>query len=139
MSCLIDTNVPSEVRKGNRCDPNVAQWWQSLEDEDLYLSVLVLGEIRKGIELVRPKDPAQAEAIERWLDAVSNAFEGRILPVDQAIADEWGRINAPNPVAILDGLLAATAKVYGLTLATRNVADIHSTGVSFINPFQSQG
>ncbi len=138
MSCLIDTNVLSEVRKGNRCDPNVARWWQSLDDEDLYLSVLVLGEIRKGIELVRPKDPAQAEAIEHWLDAVSVAFEGRILPIDQAIADEWGRINAPNPVAILDGLLAATAKVNGLTLATRNISDVESTGVSFINPFQPQ-
>ena len=136
MSCLIDTNVLSEVRKGSRCDPNVAQWWQSLEDKDLYLSVLVLGEIRKGIELVRPKDPTQAEAIERWLVAVTTAFEGRILPVDQAIADEWGRINAPNPVAILDGLLAATAKVKGLTLATRNVSDVESTGVSFVNPFQ---
>ncbi len=85
---------------------------------------------------MRPKDPAQAEAIERWLVSVNTAFEGRILPVDQAIADEWGRINAPKPVAILDGLLAATAKVKGLTLATRNVSDIESTGVSFINPFE---
>ncbi len=138
MSCLVDTNIISEVRKGERCDPNVAGWWQSIDDEDLYLSVLVLGEIRKGIELVQPRDPAQAEAIERWLDTVRFEFEGRILPVDQAIADEWGRINAPKPVAILDGLLAATAKVNGLTLATRNVSDIESTGVSFINPFEPQ-
>lgn len=136
MSCLVDTNIISEVRKGDRCDPNVARWWESLNDEDLYLSVLVLGEIRKGIELVRPKDPRQAAAIERWLDAVTTAFEGRILPVDQAVADEWGHINAPSPIAILDGLIAATAKVNGLTLATRNVSDVERTGVSFVNPFE---
>ena len=135
MSFLIDTNIISEVRKDDRCDHNVARWWETLDDEDLYLSVLVLGEIRKGIELVRPKDPRQATAIERWLDAVGAAFEGRILPVDQAVADEWGRMNAANPVAILDGLLAATAKVNGLTMATRNVADVERTGVKFVNPF----
>ncbi len=136
MSYLVDTNIISEVRKGDRCDRNVAGWWATLEDEDLYLSVLVLGEVRKGIERVRPRDPAQAEAIDRWLAAVRSEFEGRILPVDQAVADEWGRINAPRPVAILDGLLAATAKVNGLTLATRNVVDIEGTGVSFVKPFE---
>ncbi len=136
MRCLIDTNIISEVRKGDRCDPNVARWWQTLNDEDLYLSVLVLGEIRKGIELVRPRDPSQAEAIERWLDVVRAEFAGRILPVDQAVADEWGRMNAPTPVAVLDGLLAASAKVSGLTLATRIVSDVERTGVRLVNPFE---
>ncbi len=136
MSCLVDTNIISEVRKGDRCDPNVARWWATLNEEDLHLSVLVLGEIRKGIERVRPKDSTQAEAIERWLDTVRTEFEGRILPVDEAVADEWGRMNAPNAVATLDGLLAATAKVNGLTLATRNVSDVERTGVSFVNPFE---
>ncbi len=138
MNCLIDTNIISEVRKGDRCDPNVARWWATLDDEKLYLSVLVLGEIRKGIERVRPRDPRQAEAIGRWLEAVRTEFKGRILPVDQAIADEWGRMNAPNAVAILDGLLAATAKVNGLILATRNVSDVERTGVSLINPFEPE-
>ena len=84
MSCLIDTNIISEVRKGDRCDANVARWWATLEDKDLYLSVLVLGEIRKGIERVRPKDPRQAVAIERWLDAVRTEFEDA-----WARADHW--------------------------------------------------
>jgi toxin FitB len=137
MSYLVDTNILSEVRKGERCDQNVAEWWATLADEDLYLSVIVLGEVRKGIERVRPRDPAQAEAIDRWLTVVRSEFEGRILPVDQAVADEWGRMNAPRPLPILDGLLAATAKVNGLTLATRNVSDVGGTGVRFVNPFES--
>lgn len=99
MNVLIDTNIISEIRKGERCHPNVARWFDTLEDEDLYLSVLVLGEIRKGIELARPKDPDKASALERWLEAVMTAFEGRIFPVDQAVADVWGRMNAPDPVA----------------------------------------
>ena len=136
MNYLVDTNIISEVHKGSRCNPNVAHWWAALNDEDLYLSVLTLGEIRKGIELVRSRDPAQAEAIDRWLASIRSEFEGRILPVDQVVADEWGRINAPRPVAILDGLLAATAKVNSLTLATRNVSDIQETGVAFVNPFE---
>ncbi len=139
MSYLIDTNVISEVRKGRRCDPNVARWYDALEDEDLYLSVLSLGEIRKGIELARPHDPDQAAALDRWLEAVQDAFGGRLLPVDRAVADEWGRMNAPHPVAAIDGLLAATARVHGLTLATRNVPDVEKTGASLINPFEPQG
>ena len=136
MRCLIDTNIISEVRKGDRCDPNVARWYESLEDDSLYLSVLVLGEIRKGIELVRPRDPSQAAALERWLEAVETAFAGRIFPVDQVVADTWGRMSAPSPVSVVDGLLAATAEVHHLTFATRNVADVEKTGVSFVDPFE---
>ncbi len=136
MRCLIDTNIISEVRKGERCDPNVARWYESLEDDDLYLSVLVLGEIRKGIERLRPKDPDQAAALERWLGAVGAAFDGRIFPVDQAVADTWGRMNARRTVPAIDGLLAATAEVHGLTLATRNTADVEKTGVGLVNPFE---
>ena len=136
MSYLVDTNVISEVRKGRRCDPNVARWYDALTDADLYLSVLTLGEIRKGIELARPHDPSQAAALDRWLETVQDAFGPRLLPVDRAVADEWGRMNAPYPVAVVDGLLAATARVHGLTLATRNVAHVETTGASFVNPFE---
>ena len=85
MNYLIDTNIISEVRKGRRCDPNVASWYEKIEDASLYLSVLVIGEIRKGIERIRPKDTIQANAIENWLIAVDKAFGERILPIDRAV------------------------------------------------------
>jgi toxin FitB len=83
---VIDTNVIFEVRKGRRCDPNVARWYEKIKDASLYLSVLVIGEIRSGIEKVRPKDTAKANALEQWLIAVDQAFGERILPVDRAVA-----------------------------------------------------
>jgi predicted nucleic acid-binding protein len=133
---LIDTNVISEVRKGAKCDPNVAAWWQSVDDADIYLSVLVLGEIRKGVERARPNDPAQAQALEKWLTTVVESFAERILPVDQAVAEEWGRVSAKRPVSTVDALLAASAKAHGMTLATRNVSDVVDLGADFINPFE---
>ena len=136
MNFLIDTNIISEVRKGNRCDPNVASWYETIEDASLFLSVLVIGEIRKGIERVRPKDNAQARAIENWLKAVDKAFGERILPVDRAVADEWGRLNATRPLPVIDGLLAATAKVHRMTLVTRNTADMADFDVHILNPFE---
>lgn len=137
MSYLIDTNIISEVRKGERCDPNVAAWYDTIDDADLYLSVLILGEVRNGIERVRPRDPVQAQALEGWLGAVRQAFAGRILPVDDVVAEEWGRMGARRPVSTIDALLAATAKVHGLTLATRNTADVGDLGASIVNPFDN--
>lgn len=139
MRYLVDTNVISEVRKGARCDRHVAAWWAALDDSEIHLSVLVLGEIRRGIERVRPRDPEQARALEQWLGTVAGAFAERILPVDQAVADEWGRMNARRPVSTIDGLLAATAKVHRMTLATRNVADIADLDASIVNPFEPRG
>ena len=136
MNYLIDTNIISEVRKGRRCDPNVASWYERIEDASLYLSVLVIGEIRKGIERIRPKDKTQANAIEDWLLAVDKAFGERILPVDRAVANEWGRLNASRPLPVIDGLLAATAKIHRMTLVTRNTADIADLGVHVLNPFE---
>lgn len=135
MSYLIDTNIIAEVRKGTRCDPRVARWWAGIADADLFVSVLVLGEIRKGIELARPRDPAKAAVLERWLTTVRHAFGQRILPIDQAVADAWGRLNASQPRPTVDSLLAATAQVYDLTLVTRNLTDMPKTGISMLNPF----
>jgi predicted nucleic acid-binding protein len=132
---LIDTNVISEVRKGDRCDAKVAHWYEGVQDHQLYLSVLVLAEIRKGVERMRPRDPAQARVLEKWLTAVNKRFGERILSVDDAVAEEWGRMNAPRPLPIIDCLLAATAKVHGLTLVTRNVGDIGGVGIQLLNPF----
>ncbi len=136
MSFLIDTNVISEIRKGARCDRNVAAWYASIDDADLYLSVLVLGEIRKGIEQVRGRDRPRALALEAWLDKVDAAFGERILPIDRAVADAWGRMGASRPLSVIDGLLAATAKAHRLTLATRNEADVAGLGAKVLNPFK---
>ena len=135
MSFLIDTNIISEVRKGSRCDANVASWYAKIEDDDLYLSTLVLGEIRKGIELARSRDKAKAEALERWLIEVTSAFDGRVIGIDNAIADAWGWMSWIRPIAVIDGLMAATAKVHDLTLVTRNEADVANLGAWILNPF----
>jgi predicted nucleic acid-binding protein len=135
VSFLIDTNVISEIRKGGRCDPGVAAWWADVAEDDLWLSALVLGEIRKGVELARRRDPQKAEALEAWLGEVVAGFADRVLPVDAAVAEEWGRMNAIRPVPVIDALLAATAKANGLTLVTRNEADVAGIGVEVLNPF----
>jgi hypothetical protein len=137
VSYLLDTNVISELRKGDRADANVLAWFSGLADEEVLLSVLTIGEIRRGIENVRHRDRDGAAALDGWLHQMVGQHRDRILPIDEAIADEWGRLNVPDPLPVVDGLLAATAKIHGLTLATRNVKDIERTGTRFINPFDS--
>lgn len=136
MSYLIDTNIISEVRKGERCDTHVSAWYASIADEELFLSTLVLGEIRKGIELARPRDASKATALERWLREVETAFDGRVLGIENAVSDQWGRMSAIRPVPVIDGLLAATAFVNGLTLVTRNDRDVAGLGATVLNPFR---
>jgi predicted nucleic acid-binding protein len=135
LNYLIDTNVISEIRKGTRCDPTVAAWYSAVRPETLYTSVLVLGEIRKGIERAKPRNPEYAESLELWLSRLASAFSERVKIVDAAVADEWGRMSAGRTLAVTDGLLAATAKVHGMTLVTRNTADVADLGVATINPF----
>jgi predicted nucleic acid-binding protein len=97
----------------------------------------VLGEIRQGIERIRRRDPAQAEALERWLEGLVAGYRDRILPVTADVAQEWGRLAAsPQPPPAVDGLLAATARVHRLVLVTRNVGDVAGTGVPVVNPFE---
>ena len=136
MTYLVDTNVFSELRKGDRCDPHVAGWFAGVDEEDLNLSVLVIGEIRRGIETVRRRDVAGAAALERWLARLVRDHGDRLLPVDRAVAEEWGRLSALRPASVVDGLLAATARVHGLTLVTRNVRDVAWTGVACLDPFE---
>ena len=136
---LMDTNIISEIRKGRRCDAAVAEWYAGVAEGDLYLSVLVLGEIRKGAELAgRRRDYAQAEALENWLQIVAERFAERILPVDAATALTWGRLTALRPLPVIDGLLAATALTQDMILATRNLADFQGLGVQLLNPFESR-
>jgi predicted nucleic acid-binding protein len=133
--CLLDTNVLSELRKGPRCDAAVRLWFEGTAEEELFVSVLVLGEIRQGIERIRQRDPGQARALEKWLLSVATEFTDRLLPVDEKVADQWGRLGLQQPVPILDGFLAATALVHGLTVISRDEEGFRHTGAPVINPF----
>jgi toxin FitB len=135
VSYLIDTNVLSEIRKGKACDASVRRWWAKVGADEIYVSVLVLGEIRRGIELRRRNDPAQANVLGAWLARLESVYADRILNVDTAVADLWGRLQVPNPLPVVDGLLAATALVHDLALVTRNVEDVSTTGVRIVDPF----
>jgi predicted nucleic acid-binding protein len=136
VSFLLDTNVLSELRRGRRCDPNVDRWIGTVDELEIHTSVVVLGELKRGIERVRSKDPTFAGELERWLTRLIVAMGKRILPVDQAVALAWGVVSAPRAVPPIDGLLAATAMVHGFTIVTRNVKDVADLGVSYINPFE---
>ena len=126
------------IRKSALCNPHVAAWFDAVDDGRLYLSVLVLGEIGKGVQRSRSKDPKKARALESWLIASGTCFASRILPVDLAVAGAWGRMSAPRPVSTIDALLAATAKVNRMTLVTHNLSDIADLGVNVLDPFVPQ-
>jgi predicted nucleic acid-binding protein len=132
---LLDTNVIAEIRKGSRANANVRSWFAALDPEAILLSVVTVGKIRRGIESML-RDPAAARALERWLRRVLRDHSDRILAVDLSVAEEWGRLNVPDPLPVIDGLLAATAKVHGLILATRDVKDIARSGADVVNPFE---
>jgi len=135
MGYLIDTNVLSEIRKGERANAGVREWFTETSDEDLFVSVLVFGEIRRGIEGIRRRDPVSAAHLDQWFATVQARSAGRVLVVTPDVADRWGRLNIPDPLPVIDSLLAATALEYGLTLVTRNIRDVERTGASLLNPF----
>jgi toxin FitB len=134
VSFLLDTNVVSEARRpaGNS---NVRAWLASVPDAELYVSVLVIGEVRQGIERLRRRDPAGVAVFDAWLSTLPHDYDDRIVPVTVEVAEEWGRLNVPDPLPVIDGLMAATAKVRGWTLVTRNVSDLARTDVRLLNPF----
>ncbi len=137
---LLDTNVISELVK-RKPEPKVTTWIESTDENLMYLSVLTLGEIRKGIALLR--DAARRVELEAWLDSdLSVRFDKRILPIDRAVANRWGRVTADAVAAksllsVIDGLLAATALDQNLTLVTRNTKDVAVTGVPVFSPWNS--
>ena len=136
MAFLLDTNVVSELRK-SAPNPHVLAWHRSHTWAEAFISTLVVGEIRQGVERVRPRDPKQADALERWLGGLISAYRDRLLPVTVDVAEAWGRLNVPpEPPPVVDGLMAATARVHRLTLVTRNVAHVVRTGVPVLNPFE---
>lgn len=135
MGFLIDTNMLSEVQKGERADSGVRAWYDTTDPSALYLSVLVIGEVRQGIDHLHRRDPVQAERLEQRLARIKEGFADRILPVSAAVAERWGRNNVPDALPVIDGLLVATAQEHGLTLVTRNLRDVERSGVSVLNPF----
>jgi predicted nucleic acid-binding protein len=134
MTYLLDANVISELRK-REPDPNVAAWYDTVTSAEIYISALTIGEIRLGIERLRRKDAAQAGHLEQWLQGLRATYQDHIVGIDTDVAEEWGRLNVPDPMPVIDGLLAATARARGWTLVTRNTADLARCAVTLVNPF----
>jgi predicted nucleic acid-binding protein len=136
---LIDTKVVSELRKGDRADAGVREWFDEHKADQLWLSVLVVGELRRGVELLRRRDEKAGIRLSDWLDTVTHDFGDRIIPITIEVAERWATLNVPDPVPVVDGLLAATALERDLVLVTRNTADIERTGVAAVSPFTGSG
>ena len=137
---LLDTNVVSELRKVRlgKADSHVANWADSVDAADLYLSAITIQELEIGVLLAELRDPSQGAVFRAWMSGhVLPAFTGRILVVDTAVAQRSARLHVPNPRPVRDGLIAATALVHGMTVVTRNVADFEPTGVPILNPWIS--
>lgn len=133
---LLDTNVLSELRRHNRAHPNVMSWASKLHPSEVFLSVVTILEIERGVLLRERQDKAQGAVLRAWLDdRVLPQFEGRVLPIDMAVARLCAALHVPNPRPHGDALIAATALVHDLKLATRNVDDFKGMGVDVINPW----
>ena len=129
---LLDTCMISEAR---RKSPQAVMWLQKAQSETLYLSVITIGEVTKGVMMKLRTDPPAAASLLRWLDELRLVYAARILPVDDAVATGWGRLMAQRSRPVADALIAATAKVHNKVLVTRNVADFEDTGVDVIDPW----
>lgn len=130
---LVDTNVLSEARRGSGA---ARDWLRSVDPETIWLSVITLGEIMKGIVLKQRSDPRTAATLTQWLDRLRYEHADRILPVTESVALAWGRLAAERPRAMADGLIAASASVYGKIIVTRNTVDFDDTRLPVINPWQ---
>lgn len=135
MRYLLDTNIISELRKGDRANAGVRDWFDSTDSDDLAISVLVLGEIRLGIMRLRRRDPTAADRLEDWSTRLRAAYRHRTFPVDGAVMEEWARLNLERPLPVIDSIQAATAAVHELMFVTRNVGDLDGIDVPLHNPF----
>ena len=142
MTFLVDTNVISELQKPAP-DATVASWYDSVDDEDLYLSVATVGEIAQGIEAVRRKSPERAGAYDAWLSRLRHGYRRRLIDVDADIGELWGRLNGQalaqgEKPQVMDNLIAASAISRGLVLATRNTKDFRRAKLTLFNPWQQE-
>jgi predicted nucleic acid-binding protein len=131
---LLDTNILSETRR-TRPEPKVTDFLSATDASALYISVLSLGELRKGVEIKRRTHPDEAARIGAWVDGTEHSFADRILPVDAAVAGLWGRLSADRSRPVIDTLIAATALTHGLILVTRNVVDLSGIEISILDPW----
>jgi predicted nucleic acid-binding protein len=136
MGYLMDTNIVSELRKEARCDPGVMRWFDAVDEDELFLSVLTLGELRMGALGLARRGPGGAPHLEAWVNALHARYAGKILPVTMEIAEKWAELSVPDRLPVVDGLLAGTAIVHGHTLVTRNTRDVARSGVRLLNPFE---
>ncbi len=137
---LIDTNVISEARKKSKANKGVRAFFKQMikEEASLFLSVVTIGELRRGIELIRHRgDNQQANQLEKWLEKLLGEFEDFILNIDEDVAQLWGRLRVPHPENALDKQIAATALIYDLTVVSRNLKDFRKTGVRIFDPFEN--
>ena len=133
---ILDTNVISELRKAKKTHPNVKKWAEAFPSASLYISVISVLELEIGILLLQRRDKEQGAILREWMDRyVLPTFSDRILAIDTAVAQRCATLHVPNPHSDRDALIAATALVHGLTVATRNVADFERTGVGVVNPW----
>jgi predicted nucleic acid-binding protein len=136
LSYLIDTNVWSELRNRGRANSNVKAWADEVNPAELYLSVVSVFELERGVLLIARRDPQQGSRLRRWLEErVLKPFDRRILPIDAPIARRCAALQVPDPRPERDALIAATALTHGLTVVTRNVSDFERTGVAVLNPW----
>jgi len=135
---LIDTNVVSELRKGNRGNVGVREFWQQVEPATLFVSVVTIGELRRGVDNLRARDDLpQAQQLENWLNNVLIDYTDRILDFDRECAQMWGKLMSPHPQHAIDKQIAAIALIHDLTVVTRNTADFVGTGAKLLNPFSA--
>ena len=134
---LLDTNVISETRK-TRADSGVTAFLSAADAAGLFVSVLTLGELRKGVEAKRRTDPVAADRLSAWVDGIETIFADRLLPIDAAAARCWGELSAGRSLPVIDTLIAATAIRHGLTLVTRNTRDVEATGVALVDPWRTR-
>ena len=134
---LLDTNIVSETRK-RRPHHGLLDFLAAVDANQLFLSVLTIGEVHKGVEAKRTEDPAGADRLRDWLLSIETTFSRRVLPVDPAVARRWGELSARRSLPVIDTLIAATALAHGLTLVTRNIRDVRATGVDTFNPWEGR-
>ena len=131
---LLDTNVISESRK-RAPDPRVLRWLNSIDQSGLFISVLTLGELRKGVRARHRSDPDTAARIGAWVDDLESRFASRILPIDAVIASRWGELSAERARPVIDTLIAATAQIHDLVLVTHNTSDMRGIAVRILDPW----